>query len=176
MFSGSLEFVFVLYIILIPNEIQQAKQLLNKVIKECCKVGFYSSYTPMIRKVFNQNALDKIKNEDLWRFTTYISSHSIQMVKISRKCISRQNIPAHQLVTWIPAHGKMSFGKPSNTFIDTLLKDTELRSSAEHEKCMEDRALLSQHSSSLNQHQMISKRVRAGLKITLGYWIISNPF
>ena len=35
----------------------------------------------------------------------------------------------------------MSRDKRSNTFIDTLLKDTGLRSPAELKKCMEDREL-----------------------------------
>ena len=62
-------------------------------------------------------------------------------VKLAGHVFRDKKSPAHQLVTWDPVHGKISRGKPSNTFIDTLLRDTGLRSPAEIEKYMEDRAL-----------------------------------
>ena len=47
----------------------------------------------------------------------------------------------HLTVTWDPSHGKMSRGKPANTFFDTLLRDTGLASSAEFERAMGNREL-----------------------------------
>ena len=128
-----------------------SRQLLKQ---SCCMVvlpenSLEGSYTCMLRKVLNLNALDKIKNLDLYGDLPPISQViQTRRLKLAGHVFRDKTSPAHQLVTWDPMHGKMSRGKPSNTFIDTLLRETGLTSTAELEKCMEDRALWRQYSSS----------------------------
>ena len=71
------------------------------------------SYTRMLRKVLNVNALDKIKNVDLYGDLPPISQViQTRRLKLAGHVFRDKTSPAHQLVTWDPAHGKMSRGKP----------------------------------------------------------------
>ena len=91
----------------------------------------------MLRKVLNVSALDKIKNVDLYGDLPPISQViQTRRSKLAGHVFRDRTSPAHQLVTWYPEHGKMSRGKPSNTFINTLLRDIRLRSPTQLEKCM----------------------------------------
>ena len=96
----------------------------------------------MLRKVLNVNALDKIKNEDLYGKLPPISQViQTKRLQLAGHVFRDKTSPAHLTVTWDPPHGKMSRGKPANTFVDTLLRDTGLASSAELERAMGDRKL-----------------------------------
>ena len=100
------------------------------------------SYTRMLRKVLNVNALDKMRNEDLYGDLPPISQViQTRRMKLAGHVFRDKTSPAHLTVTWDPPHGKMSRGKPANTFIDTLLRDTGLDSPADLEKCMGDKKL-----------------------------------
>ena len=91
----------------------------------------------MLRKALNVNALNKIKNEDLYGdLPPIFQVIQTRQLKLARHVFRDKTSPAHQLVTWDLAHGKMSRGKPSNTFINTLLRDIRLRSPTQLEKCM----------------------------------------
>ena len=49
--------------------------------------------------------------------------------------------PAHFTVTWEPAHGESSRGRPPTSFVDTLLRDTGLDDIAQLKQCMSDRVV-----------------------------------
>ena len=49
--------------------------------------------------------------------------------------------PAHFTVTWQPAHGESSRGRPPTSFVDTLLRDTGLDDIAQLKQCMSDRVV-----------------------------------
>ena len=94
----------------------------------------------MLRKVLNVNALDKMRNEDLYGDLPPISQViQTRRLKLAGHVFRDKTSPAHLTVTWDPPHGKMNRGKPANTFIDTLLRDTGLDSPADLENAWETR-------------------------------------
>ena len=96
----------------------------------------------MLRKVLYVNALDKMRNEDLYRdFPPIFQVIKIRRLKLAGHVFKDKSSSAHLTVAWDPPHEKMSCGKPANTFIDTLLRDIGLDSPAYLYKCMGDREL-----------------------------------
>ena len=86
----------------------------------------------MLRKVLNVNALDKIKYEGLYGKLPPISQIiQAARLKLADHVFRDKTSPSQFTVTWDPPHGNTSRGKPANTFVDTLLRDTGLASSAD---------------------------------------------
>ena len=110
------------------------------------------TYTRMLRKVLNISWKDKITNRELYgeaeKLSTIIQRRRLQL---AGHVYRDENSPARHLVTWIPKHGKTTQGRPTGTYIDTLLRDTGLHDVNELEKCMGDRDVWRQFSSRRRQ-------------------------
>ena len=97
-------------------------------------------YTRMLRKVYNIDGQAKIPNAQLYSGLNPVSETiRIRRMKLAGHTFRDKSSPAHYTVTWDPQHGHMSRGHPTTTFVDALLRDTDLTSTAELEACMADR-------------------------------------
>ena len=90
------------------------------------------TYTRMLKKVYNVDGRAHITNEALYSGWDKISAGHTHRDKTS---------PAHLTVTWEPAHGESSTGRPPTSFVDTLLRDTGLNDIAQLKQCMSDRVV-----------------------------------
>ena len=82
----------------------------------------------------------KVPNNALYKGIAKITNTiRIRRLKLAGHVFRDKSSPAHHTVTWDPRHGQISRGRPTNTFIATLLRDTGLNSTAELEACMDDR-------------------------------------
>ena len=98
------------------------------------------TYTRMLRKVHNVTWKDKVTNKELYGDMVKISSLiRRRRLQLAGHSFRDQTSPAHHLVTWSPKHGRKARGRPVQTFVDTLLRDTGLCSVKELEFCMLDR-------------------------------------
>ena len=98
------------------------------------------TYTRRLRKVFNVTWKDKITNKELYGDMSKLSSIiRRRRLQLAGHSFRDQTSPAHQLVTWSPKHGRKARGRPVQTFLETLLRDTGLCSVKELESCMLDR-------------------------------------
>ena len=93
-------------------------------------------YSRMLRKIYKLKSLAKVID----KITNTIR---IRRMKLAGHVFRDKSSPAHHTVTWDPRNGQISRGRPTNTFIATLLRDTCPNSIAELEACMEDRCLAS---------------------------------
>ena len=110
------------------------------------------TYTRMLRKVLNISWKDKITNRELYGEAEKLSSIiQRRRLQLAGHVYRDVNSPARHLVTWIPKHGKPTQGRPTGTYIDTLLRDTGLHDVNELEKCMGDRDVWHQFSSRRRQ-------------------------
>ncbi len=92
----------------------------------------------MLRQVYNISWREKVTNKELFGNTEKLSSIICRnRLKLAGHTFRDKTSPAHQLVTWIPKHGTTRRGRPTGTYVDTLLRETGLND--ELEKCMEDR-------------------------------------
>ena len=97
-------------------------------------------YTRMLRKVYNMDSQAKVPNSSLYRGLRPISETiRTRRLKLAGHTFRDKTSPAHHTVTWVPHHGSRSRGRPTTTFVDTLLRDTNLATTAELEACMENR-------------------------------------
>ena len=97
------------------------------------------TYTRMLRKVYNVTWREKISNKELYGKTEKLSSVIRRnRLKLAGHVYRDKASPVHQLVTWIPKHGTTSRGRPTQSYVYTLLRDTGLKDTNELEKCMED--------------------------------------
>ena len=97
-------------------------------------------YTRMLRKVYNIDGLAKISNAQLYNGLNPVSETiRFRRLKLAGHTFRDKSSPAHYTVTWDPQHGNMRRGRPSTTFVDTLLRDTDLTSTTELEACIADR-------------------------------------
>ena len=100
------------------------------------------TYTRMLRKVYNLDGRYNITNSELYGSLSLISdTMKSRRLKLAGHTFRDKTSPAHLTVTWDPQHGSMSRGRPSTTFVDSLLRDTGLNNTAELEACMADRDL-----------------------------------
>ena len=60
-------------------------------------------------------------------------------MKLAGHVLRDKSSPAHMTITWQPTHGTANRCRPKATFVDTLLRDTNLETTADLEKCMENR-------------------------------------
>jgi len=97
-------------------------------------------YTRMLRKIYNIDGRAKTSNKVLYNGKPKITETiRIRRLKLAGHVFRDKTSPAHLTVTLDPKYGQLSRGRPAKTFVDTLLRDTELKSIAELETCMEDR-------------------------------------
>ena len=98
------------------------------------------TYTRMLRKLYNVTWRNKISNKELYGKSEKLSSKiRRQRLQLAGHVYRDQESPVHHLVTWIPRHGKRSRGRPTETYVDTLLRDTGLNNTNELEACMKNR-------------------------------------
>ena len=98
------------------------------------------TYTRMLRKVYNVTWRNKISNKELYGKSEKLSSKiRRQRLQLAGHVYRDQESPVHHLVTWIPRHGKRSRGRPTETYVDTLLRDTGLNNTNEVEAGMKNR-------------------------------------
>ena len=60
-------------------------------------------------------------------------------MKLVGHVLRDKSSPAHMTITCQPTNGTANRGRPNATFVDTLLRDTNLELTADLENCMENR-------------------------------------
>ena len=98
------------------------------------------TYTRMLRKVYNVTSRtslvtlrEKISNKELYGKTEKLSSVIRRnRLKLAGHVYRDKASPVQQLVTWIPKHGTTLRGRPTQSYVDTLLRDTGLKDTNEH--------------------------------------------
>ena len=97
-------------------------------------------YTRMLRKVYNIKGLTRITNKQLYNGLSPVSNTiKARRLRLAGHTFRDTSSPAHQTITWDPSHGTLSRGRPTQTFVDTLLNDTGLDNIIELECCMKDK-------------------------------------
>ena len=92
----------------------------------------FQFFAPKIKKIYAKRSTQYERTRQnqewrsVWRFITYIQVIQTRRLKLAGHVFRDKKSPAHQLVTLDPVHGNISRGKPSNTFIDTLLRTLDL--------------------------------------------------
>ena len=106
------------------------------------------TYTRMLRMVLNIRWDEHITNEALYgslsKVSNTIRSRRLQLAGHVFRDVSS---PAHLTVTWKPTHGNIKSGRPTTTYVDTLLRDTGTDNVKELESCMKDRDIWRRFSS-----------------------------
>ena len=98
------------------------------------------TYTRMLRKMCNINWRDKMDNKTLYESVRKRSDTIIiRRLKLAGHVFRDKSSPAHLTVTWMPAHGYAQRGRPKTSFIDNLLRDTNICTVEELKSCMRDR-------------------------------------
>ena len=89
------------------------------------------TYTRMLRKVYNIDGRTNITNNELYGSLSYISNTiRSRRLKLAGHTFRDKSSPAHLTVTWDPQHGRLSRGRPTTTFVDSLLRDTGINNAA----------------------------------------------
>ena len=90
--------------------------------------------------VHNVSWRDKISNDTLYdnlgKITTIVRERRL---KLAGHVYRDQSSPAHMLVLWDPQHGTTNGGRPQTTFLDSLLKDTNLETTTQLEQHMSNK-------------------------------------
>ena len=98
--------------------------------------------TRMLKKVYNVDGRAHITNEALYSGLDKISSTvRSRRLEVAGHTHRDKTSPAHLTVTWEPAHGESSRGRPPTSFVDTLPRDTGLDVIAQLKQCMSDRVV-----------------------------------
>ena len=97
-------------------------------------------YTKLLRSILGYSWKDHIRNEELYGNLPKLSAKIRQRrLKLAGHCKRHPEEKAHDLVLWIPNHGKRTRGKPAMSFVRQLEDDTELKIE-EVESLMKDRS------------------------------------
>ena len=81
----------------------------------------------MLRMVYNIGWNEHVTNEKLCsNLTRLFDNTRIRRLRIAVHVFRVKSSPAHKTITWVPQHGIASGGRPITTFVDALLRDTEL--------------------------------------------------
>ena len=100
------------------------------------------TYKRMLKKVYNIDGQAHITNEALYNGLNKISSTiRSRRLELTGHTHRDKTSPAHFTVTWEPAHGESSRGRPPTSFVDTLLRGTGLNDIAQLKQCMSDRVV-----------------------------------
>ena len=99
-------------------------------------------YTRMLRMVLNVSWKSHTTNKVLYGKLPKLSD-TIRMRRLRLAGHSHRDhdSPIGKLVTWIPAHGTTSVGRPTRSYVDVLLDDAGVDNVAELETYMADRNL-----------------------------------
>ena len=97
-------------------------------------------YTRMLRVALDVSWEEHMRNVDLYgklpRLTDKIRQRRMRMAGHS---LRHPELIASELVLWEPSHGTRKPGRRSNTYIDSLKRDTGLKETSEVKTLMEDR-------------------------------------
>ena len=99
-------------------------------------------YTRMLRMVLNVDPSAHTSNEDLYRGRPRLSSKiAARRMRLAGHCHRHKELPAGTLVLWepTPGQGRRSQGGATKTFVDTLKKDADTKTTEEIATCMENR-------------------------------------
>ena len=94
----------------------------------------------MLRKALNVSWKEHRTNAMLYKNLPKVTTKIRQRrMKLAGHCIRHGEELASKLVLWEPTEGKRKRGKPSTTYIDILLEDTDAHNTSELRMVMEDR-------------------------------------
>ncbi len=98
------------------------------------------TYTRMLRMVLGVKWSDHTTNSTLYgnmeRVSSVIRNRRLQL---AGHVFRDNSSPALNLITWRPKHGQAKRGRPTATYVDTLLRDTGFETVEDLERCMDDR-------------------------------------
>jgi len=93
----------------------------------------------MLRKSLNISWREHVTNELLYGDLPKISNKiRTRRLKLASHCARHPQEAASNLVLWVPDRGKRGRGRPTGTFIYTLMRDTGLQLEEMH-ACMQDK-------------------------------------
>lgn len=119
-------------ILLYGSETWTINKVMEKRLNGC--------YTRMLRMALNVSWRDKLTNEQLYRDLPPVSSKvGYRRLKLAGHCVRHPEEEASKLVLWQPTIGRMNVGRRAITYIDTLMRDTNLASVNELRTSMMDR-------------------------------------
>ena len=119
-------------VLLYGSETWTINKALHKSLNGC--------YTRMLRMALNISWEMKLTNKQLYAKMPPVSSKvAYRRLKLAGHCVRHPEEVASQLVLWQPAHGHRNVGRRAVTYIDTLMKDTNLESIEELRTAMMDR-------------------------------------
>ena len=97
-------------------------------------------YTWMLRAAMNIDWRDHVSNQDLYGELPRISDRvAWRRLGLAGHCHRHPEIPAHHLILWEPTHGSCRQGRPANTYVDTLKRDSGAANTDELVSCMNNR-------------------------------------
>ena len=99
------------------------------------------SYTRMLRVVKNVHWSDRIPNTELYGKLPSLSNKiASRRLQLAGHCFRHPELSTHHLILWEPKHGHRRQGRPKQTFVDTLRRDTGTHNSTELATLMSDRS------------------------------------
>ena len=119
-------------ILLYGSDTWTITQSLSKKIDGC--------YTRMLRMALNVDWRLHISNAAVYGSLPKVTTKIRQRrMKLAGHIQRHDDLMAHNLLLWEPVHGHRGRGRPHVTFVDTLRRDTELTSTEEIGRLMNDR-------------------------------------
>ena len=84
------------------------------------------AYTRMLRAALNVSWKEHLTNKELYGKTPKVtSSIHEQRLRFTGHCWRSKKELICDVILWLPKHGKRSRGRPTKTFVDQLVDDTE---------------------------------------------------
>ena len=71
--------------------------------------------------------------------TTHNIACLIQHRALAGHCYRHEELSANKVILWDPVHGHQNRGRPTKTYLDTLMADAGVQNIGELKTCMEDR-------------------------------------
>jgi len=97
-------------------------------------------YTRLLRTALNISWRDHITNAVVYGKLPKVSSKVRERrMRLAGHCVRHEDEPASKLILWQPTRGWANRGRKKTTYIDTLLNDTDLATTAELQTVMNDR-------------------------------------
>ena len=101
------------------------------------------TYTRMLRMVLNKNQYQqRLTNKDLYGagdLPILSSKIAERRLRLAGHAQRHPELTLHKVVLWEPLHGQRQRGRPKQTFVDVLRRDTGLTSTSEISSVMTDR-------------------------------------
>ena len=115
-------------------------------LNEAMEKSLNGTYTRMLRKVLNIHWSSHTTNEELYgKLTAIADKIASKRLQLAGHCHRHPELSTQKTLLWEPHHGQRSRGRPQTTYVDTLKKDTGVKSTSELASLMADRDVWRSH-------------------------------